>query len=40
MNGVIGEMDEAVLQVLEGEFFAGSADVALFVPIGLDDVVD
>lgn len=33
-------MDEAILQVFQSEFLARSADIPLFVPVGLYDVVD
>jgi hypothetical protein len=33
-------MDEAILQIFQSEFLARCADIPLFVPVCLDDVVD
>ena len=40
LNGVVGEVDELVVELFERELLAGGADVAVLVPIGLDVALD
>jgi hypothetical protein len=40
LDGIVGEVDELVLEVLQAELLAGCADVALLVPVPLYHSVD
>lgn len=40
LDGVISEVDKAILKILEVEVLAGCADVSLLVPIALDYAID
>jgi len=40
LNGIIGEMDELVLDVLKGEFLAAGPDVGVFEEVAFEFAVD
>lgn len=39
LDGVVGQVDEFVVDVVQGEFLAGGADVALVVPVAFGEGV-